>query len=754
MKIFLTKLEKVWFDLFSLLFLVGMFNRELNLFGFDFRLYVVSVGALLFVVNLILFAIDKKRLHFLNLPDKRVLFFLILSIAVNIMWLFNGLKMRPGPFFVVFSACCYNLGVFLLFNINKHLIQWKKISLMIIFAGCILISSIVVSYLGIDLRQYGSQYVGGYQDISAGFISKLRYGGYAQDPNYASLFMVIWLAVAIYGLVQSRKGWLRWVYLAVVPLAIFGFLASSSKSILAITPLAMIIVLINNKYVKIANFGKSIILLSMFLITLLVAFEIIKPQTSSFTILGRMALWKTAVTQVKVSPIIGSGLTSARSATEKINWYIHPHSSIIQILVDMGILGVVLIFLVFKRNLTFNNRLLVFLTIIFMSHFATYETIYQAYFVFMIGLLPLFLSQESPTKSQTAAVFIINGLSNGGAERVVQNMANQICRKHQVIIYTLSESSQLAYQLNPRIKVVTLAKKASTLAAIIASFRLTAELDRLSNTHRIVLATSHLPKSHLATRLSAYNQQMLYVIHGNYGISNNLWNRTFMQFLYNRRKIITVSDGLLRGDMVEKFKIKTRSIKTIYNPIDINAIESRKSANTTQKSQIVTIGRLSPPKRPDLVIQAFAQSGLAKTHKLVVLGQGELRPLVESEITKYQLQNQVELAGFVSNPFEVLQQSSLMVMASEYEAFSMAIAEALICNCPVVTFDVYGANEALTGDLEKFIVPNGNVEALAKKMRLAIDSYPSDLAAIIKPKVDPKKVIDQYFKVYQSWVGF
>lgn len=752
MKKTLIRLEKVWFNLFASLFLIGMFNRELNLFGLDFRVYVGLVACLLIPINLVLFYLDKKRLTFFNQPDRKILAFLALAILVNVMWHFNGLNINIGPFMVVLVACVYNLMIFLIFNINRHLINWKNISHAILIAGGVLAGSIVALYMGIDLRNYGSPYLGSSKDISPGFISRLRYGGYAQDPNYASLFMIIWAAVAIYYLIKYRKTLVWWIYLAVLPLAVFGFLASSSKAILAILPLALILTLLSRyrQLVKVLKIGLLVAILGA---TLVIAFDFIRPN-ASLTMRGRFGLWRAATSQFRVSPVFGSGLTASRSAAVKQQWYVQPHSSVVQILVDMGIVGLVLIFLILKKNLNSEHKLLAFLTVIFLAHFATHETIYQAYFVFLVGILPLCLTKELPVKTKTAVAFVINGLSNGGAERVVQNMANQLCDQHQVVVYTLGRSRQANYQLDSRIEVVKIANRLSTISAMAAAWRLSRELDKLCNTHQLVLLTAHLPKAHLATRLSSYDQRALYVIHGNSGIKNSFWSRSLMQFLYNRRKLITVSDGLLQGDMIDKFKIKTRSIQTIYNPIDIKAIYDKLTPSVRKKPQIVMVGRLSPPKRPDLAIQAFAKSGLAKTHKLIILGQGELLPQVEAEINKHQLQGRVELRGFVANPFTILQESALMVAVSEYEAFNMAICEAMICNCPVVSFDVYGVSEALTDKLQQFIVPNGNVEALAEKMRLAIDSYPSDLVAIIKPKVDPKKVIDQYFKAYQAWVGF
>ena len=55
-------------------------------------------------------------------------------------------------------------------------------------------------------------------------------------------------------------------------------------------------------------------------------------------------------------------------------------------------------------------------------------------------------------------LFGITGLTVGGAERVLVDIANRLCDKYDITIFTIYGKGILQYQLNRKIKVVSLFK--------------------------------------------------------------------------------------------------------------------------------------------------------------------------------------------------------------------------------------------------------------------------------------------------------
>ena len=136
--------------------------------------------------------------------------------------------------------------------------------------------------------------------------------------------------------------------------------------------------------------------------------------------------------------------------------------------------------------------------------------------------------------------------------------------------------------------------------------------------------------------------------------------------------------------------------------------------------RLVCIGRLSEQKGHLLLIEAaskLAAEGLQ--FKLVLVGDGELRPQIENMVAKLGLQNYVEITGWVSNG-EVKQQildSRAMVLPSFAEGLPVAIMETLALGRPVISTYVAGIPELVKHGEHGLLTPPGSFEDLVSAMR-------------------------------------
>jgi glycosyltransferase involved in cell wall biosynthesis len=101
--------------------------------------------------------------------------------------------------------------------------------------------------------------------------------------------------------------------------------------------------------------------------------------------------------------------------------------------------------------------------------------------------------------------------------------------------------------------------------------------------------------------------------------------------------------------------------------------------------RIVSIGRLVAVKRHDLLIEAFALSGLADLGwELSIYGDGPLAGQLKTQIAGYGLTQSVFLQGVTDDVSEALSGAYMFVTCSEMEGFGLAVAEALNCGVPVI----------------------------------------------------------------------
>ena len=107
---------------------------------------------------------------------------------------------------------------------------------------------------------------------------------------------------------------------------------------------------------------------------------------------------------------------------------------------------------------------------------------------------------------------------------------------------------------------------------------------------------------------------------------------------------------------------------------------------------------------------------------LYILGIGPLQQEMEEFIRQNKLHDTVTLLGYQTNPYKYVSKCDLFVCASFAEGFSTAATEALIVGTPVCTVEVSGMKEMLGENNEWGIVTENSEEALYQGIKLLLDS--------------------------------
>lgn len=182
---------------------------------------------------------------------------------------------------------------------------------------------------------------------------------------------------------------------------------------------------------------------------------------------------------------------------------------------------------------------------------------------------------------------------------------------------------------------------------------------------------------------------------------------------------VAISKGIKAG--TEKLLPKLQGkLSTVYIPIDLAQIRIRSlvpiSASEDLRPYLLAVGRLMPQKGFDILLKAYAlaqKQGVRQ--KLVIIGEGKERGLLEDLICKLSLQNYVYLAGFQENPYAWMKNAELFISSSRFEGFCRVLAEAQAVGTPVVSTDCpEGPAEVLQGGRSGTLVKNEDPQELAK----------------------------------------
>ncbi len=153
----------------------------------------------------------------------------------------------------------------------------------------------------------------------------------------------------------------------------------------------------------------------------------------------------------------------------------------------------------------------------------------------------------------------------------------------------------------------------------------------------------------------------------------------------------------------------------IPNMVVLPPIEKRSSDKVLRERSLVSMGRFVPEKGFDLLLQAFAQlKNRYPEWTLTILGDGILRPELESLRNQLGLSDRVYFPGMVKNNYDFLQQAEIFIMSSRFEGFPNALCEAMASGLPVISTDCpSGPREIIRDSIDGILVPNEDVSALA-----------------------------------------
>jgi len=161
------------------------------------------------------------------------------------------------------------------------------------------------------------------------------------------------------------------------------------------------------------------------------------------------------------------------------------------------------------------------------------------------------------------------------------------------------------------------------------------------------------------------------------------------------------------------------------------ALEDFKPSAVPQNNIFVCVGRLCPQKGQAQIPAAVAAlRGDFPDLKVILVGDGEVRGVIEAEMARCRVEDMVEIKGWMANS-EVREQvrgGRIFLLPSYAEGLPVVIMEAMALGRPVLSTYIAGIPELLDADCG-WIIPAGSQEALTKAMREALLASPETLAA-------------------------
>lgn len=175
---------------------------------------------------------------------------------------------------------------------------------------------------------------------------------------------------------------------------------------------------------------------------------------------------------------------------------------------------------------------------------------------------------------------------------------------------------------------------------------------------------------------------------------------------------------------------------------------------------VSSVGNFKPQKNPaDLIKTAEAVLEKDSTIHFLLVGDGELRPVLEKSVQEKGLAGQIHFLGWRKDVPEILAASNAFLLTSLWEGLPRSLVEALAAQRPAVAYSVDGVKELLEEGRFGFPITPGDTATAAEKL-LWLKAHPEEAHAMgtagrsrVEKEFDINLMVRQQEALYEALYG-
>ena len=337
---------------------------------------------------------------------------------------------------------------------------------------------------------------------------------------------------------------------------------------------------------------------------------------------------------------------------------------------------------------------------------------------------------------------IIWGLSTGGAETMLVDIANEQVKTEEVAIVIVNNTIEetLFRKIDSRC-VIRLCNRKVGSRSIVPWIKLNVFLLKYSPD----IIHFHLEGMR---KMVLHPAPKVFTIH-----NTHTSGREYSRY----HALYAISDGVKDYTLNQGF-LST----TVWNGINTDIITTKAGVQykAGEICHIICVGRLfTPHKGQDILLDALAlllSEGEHRFH-LDLIGEGESRGTLEKIIRKKSLQKEVKLLGHKDRGYvyQHLADYDLFVLPSRSEGFGLSVAEAMCAKVPVLVSDLDGVLDVINNGAYGQTFKTGDAGDLALKIKAFITKG-EDVNMIqraysyARDQFDIKKTARRYIEEYKK----
>jgi glycosyltransferase involved in cell wall biosynthesis len=356
---------------------------------------------------------------------------------------------------------------------------------------------------------------------------------------------------------------------------------------------------------------------------------------------------------------------------------------------------------------------------------------------------------ERPGLRPIACLFSTSGHS--GVDRIARHLLPGIAgRGYRIDQLKVRRHGPVLDATHPNLRVIDLGHRNTyaCLPAVVRYLRrerpvaLLSDKDRVNRTALLARTLAH-PLGDGETRLLLRLGTTVSVNLASRGAMERLVQRASMRYLYPRADAVLVPSQGVADDLSVFAGLGSERLRVVPSPVVPEALLAEPPPapdhpwfGDPRMPLVLGMGELGPRKDFATLLRAFARLRSGRRCRLMILGRGRERESLLQLAASLGIAADVELPGFITEPYPYLAHADLFAFTSLWEGLGFVLIEALALGTPVVSTDCpSGPREILADGRFGRLVAVGDDQAFAEAMRRTLDAPPQ--AELLRTAAEP-----------------
>lgn len=346
-------------------------------------------------------------------------------------------------------------------------------------------------------------------------------------------------------------------------------------------------------------------------------------------------------------------------------------------------------------------------------------------------------TEKQSNEFPRSVMFVIHSMRGGGSERQMSYLANKMASRTKTSLVTLDGIDNDAYQLESKIERIGLgltSERGGFFRGLFANFRRIQALRRRIIEWKPDIVVSFCDTTNILTLIACPTTIPVLISERNDPRRQRLsqhWE-FLRRIYYPKCKTCVAQTDEVGNYLISKRLVAHSKMVIVPSAISIptkewSSIDSlRKSAHP---KTLVYLGRLSPQKRVDRLLKAWAKlSAHHGTWQLRIVGDGELRASLQALANDLEIAKSVTWSLWTDDAWQYLCSANAFCLVSDYEGYPQAMLEAMGAGLPVAVFDCGPAiRHAISDGVDGLVISSEDQIAVVLDRLLSSDSLRNTL---------------------------